>query len=141
VRRGWQTVVATAVVLVMVAPALRSDAPDGFPLSTYPMFTADRGREVELATAVGVEGDGTVVRLDPGTIADTDEVMLASATVGRAVGLGSDARLCAEIADRLKDGTPGTVEVRTETYDSVEYLAGDTEPLAVEVHTRCEVPR
>ena len=132
---------ATAVVLVVVAPALRTDAPDGFPLSTYPMFAADRGRAVALATVVGIDRNGTAVRLDPGTIADTDEVMLASATVGRAVGAGSDARLCAEIADRLEGGAVDTVEVRSETYDSVDYFAGDTEPLAIEVHTRCEVPR
>jgi hypothetical protein len=140
-RRGWQTVVAAAVVLVVVAPALRPDGPDGYPLSTYPMFATDRGRQVSVATAVGIDADGTVVRLDPETIADSDEVMLAAATVSRAVTGGDGARLCAEIAERLAGHESVTgVELRTETYDGVRYFDGARDPTAVTVNADCEVP-
>ncbi|HEX6312999.1 MAG TPA: hypothetical protein VF152_15400 [Acidimicrobiia bacterium] len=139
-RRGWQSLLAAAVVLVVVAPALRPDAPDGYPLSTYPMFAADRGREVDVATAVGLDGDGNVVRLDPETIADTDEVVLAAATVWQAIGAGAEARLCAEIADRVAGGSLAAVEVRGETYDSIRYFDGEESPAEVVTHARCAVP-
>lgn len=125
---------------MVVAPALRPTPRDGFPLSTYPMFAADRGREAAVVTAVGVDRDDAVERLDPETIADSDEVMLAAATVRRAVAAGTDARLCVEIAERLSGGGVRAVEIRTETYDAVAYFDGDTEPLTATVHERCEVP-
>ena len=127
-------------MFVVVAPALRPTPRDGFPLSTYPMFASDRGREATVVTAVGVEDGGGVARLDPETIADTDEVMLAAATVRRAVAGGTADRLCAEIAARLAGTAVQAVEIRTEAYDSVAYFDGETDPLAVTVHDRCGVP-
>ena len=139
--RGVRAALATMVVAAVVMPALRQSPRDGFPLSTYPMFASDRGREVAVATAVGVRGPDDVVRLDPITIADSDEIMLAAATVRRAVRTGAEARLCAEIADRLAGDTVlQAVEIRTETYDAIRYLADETAPDAITVHTRCEVP-
>jgi hypothetical protein len=142
VKRVWRPAVLVAVVVVVALPALRQPPRDGFPLSTYPMFAAERDREVVVATAVGIGPEtGEVERLDPGVIADTDEVMLAAETVRLAVQGGGGARLCNEIADRLAgDADIDEVELRLETYDAVDYFDGDKDPLDVTVEASCAVP-
>jgi hypothetical protein len=92
--------VAAAVVVGVALPGVRmmasGDAPDGLPLSTYPMFARDRGRVVEQPTVVAVSPDGYVERLSPETIAATDQVMQAAEAVRRALDAGPAAtRLCA----------------------------------------------
>jgi hypothetical protein len=73
--------VAAAVVVGVALPGIRmiasSDAPDGLPLSTYPMFTRDPGRVVEQPTVIAVSPGGQIERLPPETIAGTDQVMQA----------------------------------------------------------------
>lgn len=132
-----------AVALAVAAPALRPDPPDGFPLSSYPMFSSERGARVSLATAVGITGGGEVVRLDPQRIGGGDEVMLAAATVSRAVAAGPEAsaQLCREIADRVAVDGVVAVEVRVETYESVAWFSGDRAPLGVAALATCEVVR
>lgn len=139
---GWRPLVMVVVVLVVAFPALRQPPRDGFPLSTYPMFAAERDREVVVATAVGIGAErDDVERLDPHIIADTDEVMLAAETVRLALEDGGGGRLCAEIADRLVgDAGLDTVELRLETYDAVDYFDGDKAPLDFTVAASCEVP-
>src|SRR3954447_23113128 len=70
-------VLAAAVVVVVAWPSLRVHPTDDFPLSSYPMFTARRGRIASVDVVVGRRQNGRVVRLDPQLIADTDEVMVA----------------------------------------------------------------
>lgn len=122
---------ATALVLL---PGVRlladgSEAPDGFPLSTYPMFARDRGRVVEVPSVVLVR-DGDVERLSPSTIAGSDQVIEASVVVGDAVrgGPGPAAALCREVRDRLGSSGDGEVQVVVERYDTVRWAAGDEEP-------------
>lgn len=132
-----------AVTLAVAAPALRPDPVDGFPFSTYPMFSADRGTTVSVGTAVGVEPDGAARRLDPQSVGGGDEVMLAASTVRQAIngGAAATARLCTEIAARVAgDASITTVEIRTERHDSLAWFAGDRDPLEVVVHARCPVP-
>lgn len=125
---------------VVLLPAL-GDGGDSYPLSNYPMFSNDRGPEARFATAVAESADGEVRRLDPETISGADEVILAAATVNRAVRRGRAEALCSEIADRIDDPDLGYVVVRTEGHDLVASLTDDAEPLAIEVHARCEVPQ
>ena len=140
-RRGRRALLV-AVGLVVASPALRPGTPDGFPLSTYPMFAQRPGTEVAVATAVRVDDAGHRHRLDPELIGGTGEVMLAATTVRLAVSDGTTAtrRLCDEIADRLQRG-PDTVavELRTEVHDADAWFRGRRRPLRVEVHHRCEV--
>lgn len=136
-RRGrWA--ITLAVVAVVVAPALWPGAEDDFPVSTYPMFTAERGRVVDLDTVVLVDDDGRR-RLSPEEIGGTDEVVSAAVAVDRAVAAGPSAAadLCADVAERV-DG-PGTVEVVTERHDAVAFLRDDAPPIEVTVHARCPV--
>jgi hypothetical protein len=131
------------VVIVVLSPTLRSSPRDGFPLSSYPMFATDVGRTAVVDTARGVRADGSTVTLSPRLVTGTDEVILAASTVSNAVAGGPDrtARLCNEIADRLGGSQPDVVQVRiaTETFDAVDWFAGDTTPLSVEVRATCPV--
>lgn len=116
--------VATAVALPGMRWLIEAYEPsDGFPISTYPMFTGDPGRIVELPTVVAVASDGAVERLSPQTIAGTDQVIQASVTVRTAVAAGSDAarELCNEVADRV--GGPTTLAVVVERHDAIAWAA------------------
>jgi len=130
------------MVAAVALPGLRmlvsERAPDGFPLSTYPMFTRDPGRVVELPTVVAVSATGEVSRLSPQVIAGTDQVIQAGVTVRRAVaaGAGAAARLCAEVAGRLDGGTG--VAVVVERHDAVAWSAGEREPLERRTVADCE---
>jgi hypothetical protein len=139
VRRFLPFAVAIGAVLAVAAPAVLGR--DGFPLSNYPMFADDRGRESEVATAVGVTLAGDRVRLSPELIGDSDEPVLASATAERAVASTAGAEtLCTAIARRAGgDAELQAIEVVTERYDTVDYFAGDEEPESVVVHARCRV--
>lgn len=132
-----------AVGLLVVSPALRPDRPDGFPLSSYPMFSTDRGRIAHLATAVGIDAAGAEHRLGPHAVGGGDEVMLAASAVRRAVAAGAAEaeRFCAEVAGRV-DGDDGVVEVevRTEVRDVVADPGAEGPPLDVRRHARCPVP-
>jgi hypothetical protein len=143
VERPWRQWAVTAVVVAVIAvPVLHPDQPDGFPISSYPMFAASRGRDVTVATAVGIDRAGDAHRLDPVAIGGTGEVMQAAETVGLAVRAGEPelSRLCAEIADRLAgDGQLVAVELRSESHDAVAWFDGDRDPAASVTHTRCEV--
>lgn len=133
-RTRW--LVTAAVGLAVLAPALLPDGADGFPISSYPMFTSDRGRVMALDTVVLVEGPERH-RLSPEAIGGTDEIVLAAVTVTEAIAAGPGAldRLCREVAARVD--RPGTIEIVTETHDTIALLQDDAQPLAVEVHERC----
>ncbi|MEM7140633.1 MAG: hypothetical protein AAF548_06320 [Actinomycetota bacterium] len=124
--------VAAAVVL---SPLLREPRSDTYPLSTYPMFASDRGAQHRIATAVERIDEVTVRRLSPHLIAGTDEVILASVTVQRAIRDDEADALCEEIAARL--GAGRLVEVRVETVNVVDVIARDAEPISVDVEATC----
>lgn len=140
-------VALAAVVAAVLVPPLVPPAADSYPLSTYPMFSRDRGARSEVATLVGLDADGEQHRLSPTLIGGTDEPMLAVATAGRAArGSAADqARLCAQVAERVA-GSDRTdvveVALQVEAHDPVAFLTGDhVAPLAVRVLATCAVPR
>jgi hypothetical protein len=100
------------------------------------MFTSDRDRVIDLHTVVLVEGDRRD-RLSPQVIGGTDEIVLAAVIVGNAINAGGAEleRLCREVAARVD--RPGTVEIVTETHDTIELLQDDAPPLEIDVHHRC----
>lgn len=142
--KAWAVTVSAVVVVVVTLPGLRmlveDSTPDGFPLSTYPMFTSDPGRIVELSTVVALEEDGAVERLSPQQIAGTDQVIQAAVAVHEAVRGGrraSDA-LCQEVAARVARPAT-TIAVVVERHDAIAW-SGDpsAEPLERRVVTTCE---
>lgn len=142
-QRAWALVVSAVVVLLVALPGIRmlveDEAPDGFPLSTYPMFSRDPGRVVVLPTVVALAPDGAVGRLSPQTIAGTDQVIQASVTVRDAVRRGTAAaeQLCEEVAGRVSP--PATIAVVEERHDAIRWSADSSvEPLERRVVVTCE---
>lgn len=130
------------VVVVGIVPLVLDR--DSFPLSTYPMFSTKRSTAESVDTAVAIDAAGRIERLGPERIAGTDEIILATATVGGAIAAGTTDQLCQEIARRVASVGPDsavTVEVVTERFDAVRWYDGDREPLDRRVHSDCPVPR
>jgi hypothetical protein len=138
-RRAWTAVVLVVALTGVVPLALDRDS---FPLSTFPMFSADIDSTQSIATAVGVAADSSTVRLEPEVIAATTIVNQAVTVVADAIASGRADRLCADIAGRVRAGGPSdavAVEVVTEAYDAPEWFDGDRQPVSRKVHARCEV--
>jgi hypothetical protein len=136
--RRWTAYAAAAIASVAVlAPAVRDR--DGFPLSTYPMFSYDRGRVADIDTAVGIDRDGRTRRLSPELIAGGSEVIHAAATVSKSISRGDSLELCGEIAARARERDFASIEVVTERYDVIDWFDGDEQPINVTVHAHCEV--
>ena len=129
--------VTVAVGLVVFAPAVLPHPDDDFPISTYPMFTTERGEVVDLDTAVLVDDEGRH-RLSPELVGGSDQIVTAAVTVSQAVAAGSAATqlLCQDIADRVEG--PGSIEIVTERHDAVDLLQHGGEPLDLTVHVRCD---
>jgi hypothetical protein len=129
--------VTLVVGSAVVAPALWPDPSDDFPISTYPMFTTERGEVVDLDTAVLVDDDGRH-RLSPEAIGGSDQIVTAAVTVSQAISDGAVATglLCEEIAGRV-DG-PGVIEIVTERHDAVDLLRDGADAMSVTVHERCD---
>ncbi len=134
-----------AVVLIVVGVVPLALDRDSFPLSTYPMFSSRRTTAEPVDTAVGITADGSVARLSPTMIAGTDEIIIATVTVGKALADGTAAELCSDIAGRISgsnltsgEGRIVAVEVVTERFDAVQWYDGDRTPLQRTVHARCE---
>lgn len=135
----------SAVLLgAVAAPGFRDPHADGYPLSTYPMFSQRRGRIHEVTSARAVATDGTQARVPPRYIANA-ETMQAVRTLSSALRAGDRAalRLCRAIASRLRDARAPAlrdavrVELVSERVDAIAYLSGHAEPLARHVHASC----
>jgi len=137
-RRRLPWLALVIVVVAMAWPALRRPPTDGYPLSTYPMFSSDRGPWSEVVTVVGRDPDGAVVRLSPRAIGGTDEPMVAIRTAAIAVGGGHADTYCDEVAGRL-GAHPVVVELEvvTERHHAVEYFTAGEDPRERRVHARC----
>jgi hypothetical protein len=138
-RRAWAYVVSVAVLTLVFSPVLRPSQRDSYPLSTYPMFSYNRGRESALPTAVGVTLDGQIRRLSPELISGGYEPVRAFATVEASIDNGDTADLCQEIAERTVKSRDDLVaiEVVTEVHDVVAWFEGQKEPSQRIVHARC----
>jgi hypothetical protein len=139
-RRAWAYVVSVAALALVFSPVLRPSQRDSYPLSTYPMFSYDRGRESALPTAVGVTPEGQEQRLSPELISGGYEPVRAFATVEASIQNGDTAELCREIAERAAKNRSAdiiAIEVVTEVHDVVAWFEGDKEPSQRIVHARC----
>lgn len=132
-------VVVVAVAWLGVKWLIDDRPSDGFPISTYPMFTRDPGRIVELPTVVVIGRDGSVDRLSPQAIAGTDQVIQASVAVRAAVADGRAAAtaLRQEAAGRVD--RPVTLEVVIERHDAIAWSAdSSTDPVDRHTVVGCE---
>jgi hypothetical protein len=103
------------------------------------MYARRRPDVVVLATARAEDDQGRPVRLSIGTIARTDDPLIASALVRDVIAGGRAPQLCEAIAGRAPAGTT-IVRVVTEEHDVVARAEGRPSLLASEEAARCEVP-
>ncbi|MEM6992795.1 MAG: hypothetical protein AAF721_19930 [Myxococcota bacterium] len=136
---------AIAVVVAVAVPGHWSYGDDSFPLSNYPMFSKPRRGVVSVSTVVGIAADGTPTTLTPELIGGARWINMAARLVRETVPRGRAAceELCAAVAQRVADSKHGlpSLEVVTETFDSVAYSLGESTPMKRRVHARCSVER
>lgn len=145
-RAGAASLVLLGAVLAPVRQHWRATPGDGFPLSSYPMFTARRAATGTVTHLVGLDRAGQR-RLLPSSVAGPGRLNQVRRQLWRAVRSGRAAEACRAVADRLAQH-PGArfadvVEVRvvTGTYRLDDYFAGRTEPVAERVDAGCPVVR
>jgi len=102
-RRWVALATALLVALVVCWPVLAHPDRDGFPLSTYPMFSSRRTTTEPLSTVVGIDAGGAQHWLDPWLLNGTREVVQAAVVVSSEINAGEADRLCAEVAARVDD--------------------------------------
>ena len=155
-RRWVALATALLVALVVCWPVLAHPDRDGFPLSTYPMFSSRRTTTEPLSTVVGIDAGGAQHWLDPWLLNGTREVVQAAVVVSNEINAGEADRLCAEVAGRVydrqsdrraddaSDDAAGDrlvgLEVVTVRYDAVGWFDGRRQPLERTVHATCPVP-
>ena len=142
----------SALVLAAVLSPLRLDpqdpSQDSFPLSTYPMFSYDRGRNASVTIAVALGPDGYQVPIPPSFVA-TSETMQAMKTLAKSVREGGEREreLCQAIARRVASSPDPqfaratSVAFTRANFDAIDYLAGKRRPRWLQVHPRCWVQR
>lgn len=134
------------VVLVMLSPVLRRPPVDGFPLSTYPMFSSPREATSTIHTLLGVTRSGEREVLSPMLLGGDRWTNLALESVAAAVrGGGKSMReLCETVAERVaadhdRAGRYAEIVFVTEIYDAPAYFVGQTDPRSVKVRATCPV--
>jgi hypothetical protein len=143
VGRRTRILITVGVAGALVVPVLLDR--DGFPLSTYPMYSRTRGDEVTFATAQTVDASGTTSALTLAVIGDSDDPLIVAGELRDAIGDGRAAQRCEEIAARairwgdLPSDSVG-VEVVTERHDVVARAGGGASLVERTVHASCELP-
>jgi hypothetical protein len=143
VGRRTRVVITAGFVGALLAPVLLDH--DGFPLSTYPMYSRARGDAVTFATAQAVDEDGRSSTLTLGVIGDSDDPLIVAGELRDAIRDGRAPQRCEEIAERAAAWTglpPETsaIEVVTERHDVVARVEGGASLLERTVHASCELP-
>jgi len=144
VGRRTRIVITAGFVGALVAPVLFDR--DGFPLSTYPMYSRSRGAAVTFATAQGVDEAGRPSTLTLTVIGDSDDPLIVAGELRDAIRDGRAQQRCEEIATRAVgwSGLPpetSSIEVVTERHDVVARAEGAASLLERTVHASCDLER
>lgn len=142
--RWLAAAVAAAALGAALSPLARGLHHDSFPLSNYPMFTAEQPATASFVRALGVDTAGAQRVLGPELAGGTVEVIHANRTLRRALREGRADEMCGEIAARVAAEPPEpeivTVLIVVERYDVVAALrAGDPRPIRRDERARCAV--
>lgn len=122
-------------VLWPVRQNWRTERRDGFPLSYYPMFSAQRRRSGTVVHLVGVDAAGAV-RVLPHTLVGTGGLNQVRRQVAREVKEGRAAVVAGRAVDGLRRQGTDLVEVRvvSGTYRYDDFFAGRRTPVREVVH-------
>ncbi len=140
---AWRLVVSVGLLAAVWWPAWPG-VPDGFPLSTYPMFGYPRGPNSVVHTVLGVRADGGYRPLTPRLVGGTAHAKHALSTARNAVLQGRTEPLCRAVVQRVA-ATPlaaqvVAVEVVTDTWATLGSRERGATPTQRRVHARCELP-
>jgi hypothetical protein len=140
--RRARILITAGVVGALIAPVVLDR--DGFPLSTYPMYSRARGDEVTFATAQAVDASGIAATLTLAVVGDSDDPLIVAGELRDAIRDGRAQDRCVEIALRAAewDGLPpgtATIDVVTERHDVVARAEGASSLLDRTVHASCPV--
>lgn len=142
-RRAAAFSVALALVVAMpVSENLRSTPTDDFPLSYYPMFSADRQDRHAVTHVVAIDEDGEA-RTVPYRLLGSGGFNQVRRQLRKRVRTDADA-VCVDAARTLVDKgrrweEARTLVVQTGTYRLSTYFTMDRTPLDLEVHASCGV--
>lgn len=142
--RPYALVVGAAVLAAVLWPLIRGT--DGFPLSSYPMFSHAKKPRARIFHVVAFSSRGRHRPAAP-ELLGTEEVMQAHQSVKLAIRGGREAslQLCRDVAGRVaRDEAWDDVEhleVREDVYDAVVYWKGNKKPVRTRVLARCVVER
>lgn len=133
-----------SVVAALSAPVVIDR--DGFPLSTYPMYSRARPAVVTLVAANGRTDDGDRVALSLGLIGESDDPLVVAGELRAAIADGRAGTRCAEIAARAvaagaRMADVAVIEVVSERHDLVDQVVGVPSLVERTVHASCEVGR
>lgn len=137
-------VVCAAMLGATASPLLRAPSDDGFPLSTFPMFSRARARTEQVTSALLLADDGSE-RVVPARYISGTEPMQAVSVLGRSVAAGrrEAGKLCRGIAERVarsgdRDLAGGReVILTTRRIDAIAFLAGEPAVSERTEHARC----
>lgn len=116
---------------------------DGFPLSSYPMFTTKRDVVMDVLHVLAVDAAGRTTPVSPDHVAN-GAVMQSAATIRRAITGGRADELCARVARQLPADERRRVRelvVATTTFDATRYFVDPDgkRPLRRTTHARCPI--
>lgn len=142
VDRRARTLATGCLIAALVAPVVLDR--DGFPLSTYPMYSRARSTTVSLVTARLVDDDGSATPLSLSVIGDSDDPLIVAGELRAAIDSGRAGQRCAEIAGRAADRSAlpegaSSVEVVTERHDVVAQVLGRPSLIDRRVDATCPV--
>jgi hypothetical protein len=141
--RRARLLITAGVVGALVAPVALDR--DGFPLSTYPMYSRARGDVVTFATAQAVDDAGVTTALTLSVIGASDDPLIVAGELRDAIRDGRAQQRCEEIARRAAawEGLPpeaSSIDVVSERHDVVAQVEGSSSLLERTVHATCAVP-
>jgi len=133
-----------SVVVAMLLPVVFDR--DGFPLSTYPMYSRARPSVVSIPSVVAIDGAGAEHRLSMRLIGRSDDPLIVAGELRSAIARGRADERCAEISDRLGIQRADTqdlvrIEVVMERHHVVAQVMGEPSLIARTVHASCPTER
>ena len=142
-RRAYAFTVSVVFVIAVLLPVFGDTRSDSFPLSTYPMFSGLSDSTTSIDHVVAVAEDESRTPLPPESVAN-EEVLQAMVIISGAIHQGPEATeaLCRKAALWVYEArweNIETVEVLTDSFDSLDYFDGDKTPISSVLHARCVV--
>jgi len=141
-------VLSLAILAAVVAPIAenwKATPRDDFPLSYYPMFTADKADRQRVTYLVAYAADGGRYLL-PYRYAGQGGLNQVRRQMNKLLEQGQAARLCRTVASRVVrfDDVPvevARVEIVTGIFLMTHFFAGDRTPVSESVRAGCAVQR